>query len=369
MKWKAIGLVLLKSVLPIVAGLTALILVIAYLAGAFTPKIPPGQRTAEGRSLQGRPVAVVRSDPRDYLHEAIGTLKASRRTVISSKVLATVEAANVTTGDQVEEGTVLFRLSSRELDARLRQTQQSLLAAQASRRETELAYQRAEKLRRTGPGTISQSEFEQAVAKMQVARADELRMRQAVTEAEVLLSYTTIKAPRAGRVIDRLAEPGDTVGPGDPLIVLYDPTSLRLEAPVVERLAVQLKPRQRLKMRIDALDREVEGEVDAVVPQAEAMSRSFLVKVTIPQADDLYEGMFGRLYIPAGSRRHLSVPKAVVREIGQLEFVDVVLRDDTLQRRLVKTGRTGQSGQIEVLSGLSEGERVVVYGGMESQEE
>lgn len=70
--------------------------------------------------------------------------------------------------------------------------------------------------------------------------------------------------------------------------------------------------------------------------------------------------MFGRLRIPAGERRHLCLAMDAVVRIGQLEFVDVVLPDKTLERRLIKTGQVGIPGRLEVLSGVEAGERVVL---------
>ncbi len=76
----------------------------------------------------------------------------------------------------------------------------------------------------------------------------------------------------------------------------------------------------------------------------------------------LYEGMFGRLRIPAGERRHLCLNTDAVIEVGQLEFVDVVLPDGNIERRLIKIGQLGMPGRQEVLSGVEAGERVVLHG-------
>jgi hypothetical protein len=70
--------------------------------------------------------------------------------------------------------------------------------------------------------------------------------------------------------------------------------------------------------------------------------------------------MFGRLKVPIGPRRHLCLDENAIYRVGQLEYVDVVGPDDVLQRRLIKTGRSGQPGRIEVLSGLKVDERVVL---------
>ncbi|GAG01546.1 unnamed protein product, partial [marine sediment metagenome] len=151
----------------------------------------------------------------------------------------------------------------------------------------------------------------------------------------------------------------------EPLLILYDPTSLRLEVPVMENLAVNLKRGDELVVQIDALDnRQIKAVIDEIVPQAEAASRSFLVKVRLPLSEDLFEGMFGRLKIPVGKRRHLCLHTAAIQTIGQLQLVDVVGPDGTLERRFIKVGRYGDPDHREVLSGLKAGERVLVRSSM-----
>jgi RND family efflux transporter MFP subunit len=273
-------------------------------------------------------------------------------------VFATIDEITVSAADQVSDGDILVRLESKDLEARLKQAEQMLIAATATRKEAETSYARNRRL--VEQHAVSRAAFDESTRHLDVSRAEELRAQQAVTEAKVMLSYATIKAPRSGRIVDRFAEPGDTCRPGEPILVLYDATSLRLEAPVLERLAVKLRVGDKLNVYIDALAREVESTIDEIVPQADAPSRSFLVKASIPRSEDLFEGMFGRLRIPAGQRRHLCLATDAIRKVGQLEFVEVVTSDGQIERRFIKTGRLGMPGRIEVLSGLKSGERVVL---------
>lgn len=391
---KILQIVLLR-VLPILGGFALLVLAVAWLAGAFQPKIEPGreQTTARRWSDESKePTYKVHEVIKDYVEEAVGSLKAARRTAISAKVLATIVEINVTAGDQVEEGDVLIQLDARELETRVRQAEQVLAAAVAARKqaeqgvtaavaarkEAELDYNRTKSLRERQ--VVPQAELDTATARLDVAKADELRAQQALNqtqaeelraeqaedESKTMLSYATIKAPKAGRIVDRLAEEGDMARPGEPLLVLYDASSLRLEAPVQESLAVTLQVGQKLTVHIDALQRDIEATIDEIVPQADAPSRSFLVKAALPRSSDLYEGLFGRLLIPAGSRRHLCLAIAAIQNVGQLEFVDVVMPDKTVERRFIKTGREGMPGRVEVLSGLEAGEKVVLYGPTDS---
>jgi len=350
---------IVATAVPLAVGLAALVLVIAWLAGTFENKIPPGRAETNVAMLSGQPTDEVHEVTKAYIEEAIGTLKAASRTVVSAKVLATIEEITVAAGDQVNAGDLLVRLDNQEPSAKLKQAEQALVGAVANRKEAETNYNRMERL--VQKNAISKSDFDEATRRLAVARAEESRIEQAVTEAKVLLSYTVITAPRQGRIVDRLAEPGDMARPGEPLLVLYDASSLRLEAPVLERLAVKMKTGDKLGVYVDALDREVQATLDEIVPQADAPSRSFLVKASLPRSDDLYEGMFGRLRIPAGTRRHLCLATDAIEKVGQLEMVDVVLPDDRLERRFIKTGRLGMPGKVEVLSGLKAGERVVLH--------
>lgn len=348
----------LKAVLTTVGGLVVLSVVIAWLAGAFTAKIAPERLERSASSPDGQRTFEVHEVTKDYLEEAVGTLKAASRTEVSARLLATILEIPVSAGDEVAEDDILVRLDSQEAAARVQQAEQALVAATATRQQAETDFERIRQL--FDREVASQSEFDAAAARLNVAQAEETRARRALEEAEVVRSYTTITAPTSGRVVDRLAEPGDTARPGVPLLVIYDAASLRLEAPVAERLAVQLRIGDQLDVHIDALDRTIPAEIDQIVPQADAPSRSFLVKVRLPEDDNLYEGMFGRVRIPAGRRRHLCLAADAVQRVGQLEFVQVVGPDGVIERRMIRTGQPGIPGRLEVLSGLTAGERVIL---------
>ena len=339
-------------------ALGGLVFVIAWLAGVFGEKVEPGRVERDQRLVANREFDDVHEIQKETIEESIGTLKAASRSVLSAKVLATITEIRVTAGDQVEAGDLLIALDDAEFARRLDQARQGVASAEATREQAERAFERAERLRERD--AISSAEFDRFDRDVRVARAEESRARQALAEAEVMLSYTSIRAPKPGRVVDRLAEAGDTARPGEPLLVLYDAASLRLEAPVSEQRAVELRVGQKLTAIIDAVGREFETTVDEIVPQADAPSRSFLVKASLPQDEDLYEGMFGRLLIPAGVRRHLCLNTDAIVRIGQLEFVDVVTETGELERRLIKTGALGMPGRTEVLSGVNAGERVAL---------
>jgi len=342
----------LKAIVPLAAGLVVLVLVIAWLSGFFVEKIPADTAPVAQRKLApDTPTDMVHEVVKTYYEEAVGTLKAASRTEISSRVLAPIEKIHVRAGQAVRSGEVLIELDSRQLETQRSQAQANLAAAEAAYENAQTEYQRNQKA--YAARAIPKQRLDESLRNLEVSRANLTHARQALAEAEVMLSYATITAPKAGVVVDRLAEEGDTAQPGVPLLVLYDPDSLRLEVPVMEDLASRIQVGQKLTVRIDALppeQREVEAVVDEIVPQAQSATRSVIVKCKVPRRPGMYEGMFGRLLVPAGKRRHLCLNVDAIERIGQLEFVDVVRPDGTLERRLIKTGRMGFPGRVEVLA-------------------
>ena len=353
---KALIRVTLKAV-PFFVAMAVLILLVLWIAGVFTSKIGPGHEPVSAGGLaENYRTDQVHEVVKPYFEEALGSVKAADRTAISSRILAPIQKINVVAGQTVKAGDVLIQLDPREIQARLFQAQAGVTAAEATLKKAESDFVRyrnlLEKL------AVSKSEFERVQTERNVAQARLRQAKESLIEAEVMLSYTTIKAPKAGLVVDRLAEPGDTARQGVPLLVLYDPASLRLEVPVPESLALRLKKGDKLTVRFDALNQKITAVVDEIVPQAEVGSRSLLVKVTLPETAGLFEGTFGRIQIPSGQRRHLCLAVDAIHRVGQLEYVDVVKKDKTFERRMIKTGRLGMPGKVEVLSGVEAGETV-----------
>lgn len=363
----------LKKAFGIVLGLAVLVLVVAWMSGAFRSKTPPGMIAFEGETApKGAAAAIVERVEQPVFEEAAGSVVAARRTDISSRIMAAIKAVNVHAGDRVKEGDVLVILDERDLRSRVEQAANALDAAKAQAAVAESEYRRRANLQTS---VISQSEKEQARKAAEVADADVERAKRAVDEAQVALTYSEIRSPTSGRVVDRLAEPGDTASPGRALLQVYDPSTLQLEAGVRETLASRLKVGDTVNVRIDALastataaggaegkarqaGEVVEGRIAEIVPQSEAGSRVFRVKVGLPQDPRLYTGMFGRLIIPTGRRAMTLIPESAIAAIGQNRFVSTVGEDKRVTRRLVTVGAPMGGGMIEVLSGLEPGERI-----------
>jgi len=340
-------------------GLAAMALAVAWLSGAFETRVAPGEVAVTGGAPPpGAKVAEAVRVTAPAFERASGTVAAERRATVSSRILARIVAVRVHAGDTVARGDVLVRLDSRDLRARVEEAKQALDAARARRDLARAEKARYEKLFRRR--VVAKQRLDAVLAEADTAEAELARRRQALNEAKTALSYAVIRAPVAGRVVDRLAEPGELAVPGTPLLRVYDPTALRVEVPVRETLAVTLAVGERLEVEIPALGRRVTGTIEEIVPFAEPGARTLLIKVGLPPAPKLFAGLFARMFVPAGERARILVPATAVVRIGQLAFVTVVDGEGRAARRAVTLGDDRIDDRVEVLSGLGDGERVVI---------
>jgi len=348
----------LRVGLTTIIAIAVLVVILVWISGGFRSKIEPGSVAAESRRADGLTTDTVHAIIERETTEVVGTLKAEHRTDVSSKIMAMIADITVRSGDKVTKGQLLVVLDDRDLQARLAQARKTVEAAQANARQTAADLERFREVLKAG--AMTRQQYDQQEAAYKVAQANLEGAQQAVREAEVALSYTKIEAPTDGVVVEKHADKGDTATPGKPLLTIYDPTALRLEAPVRETLATNLHVGDTLRMHMDALD--LEGRVDEIVPQAEAASRSVLVKVSVPRNSKMVEGTFGRLIIPTGERRRFCMPLSSVVRVGQLTFADAVTTGGVIERRPIQLGEHSEYGRVEALSSLKAGETVVIYG-------
>jgi RND family efflux transporter MFP subunit len=342
----------------VAVGFAALVLVLMlWLSGRLSPKIRSAARPEPATTAAAPPATATAVLVRVPTTEtAVGSIKATYETTVASRLAARVVEVNLKAGQRVKAGEVLVRLDDSDLRARLNQARAEVDRANAVKAIAETELRRLTPLRKQF--AASGNEFERAETAVKTAEADLERSGQAVREAESLLEYATVKAPLNGIVVDKKVDVGDTVLPGQVMARVYDPTSMQLVASVRESLTHRLRVGQPIGVHVDVLAKTCQGQVTEIVPESETGSRTFQVKVSGPCPPGIYSGMFGRLLIPLDEEEVLVVPREAVRQVGQLELVQVV-NGGRLQRRAVRTGRI-IGDQYEVLSGVRSGEIVVL---------
>jgi len=346
-----------RRIIAGLAGTMVIILAVAWLSGWFESKIEPGSlEMATARDVSKLTGVAVERSLEPATEWASGTVESARRTTVAAQIVARIEKVHVSAGDEVSLNDILMELDAREPEAQVQQAREALKAAKARRDLAASELERSKEL--LARGVTTRARHDQAISANSVARSDVERAGQALAEARAGLSFTVIRAPVSGRVIDRLAEPGDTVTPGAALLRLYDPNALRVEAPVRESLAVNLSVGDRLKIDLSSLGETLSGRIEEIVPYSEPGARTLLVKVALRDGSRLFAGMFARIGVPAGMRERLIIPQAAIRRIGQLEYA-YVLMENRVEQRLITTGEALSEDRADILSGLSEGVKVV----------
>lgn len=342
-----------KVILPLLA-IAALLLMIAWMAGLFVDKIEPGTNAIEQTQLH-ESIIVTAADV-TIIEKVPASVEATQATLISSRLMARIIAVKVRAGDNVKRGDLLLELENSDIKAQVQQAEARIRATAARLKEARQNLERVQELQ--AGGVMSVSDLEKAQANHETLIAESAEASQALEEARTALSYTEIVAPFDGRVVDRFAEPGDTAQPGSKLLALYNPLSLRVEAQVREHLALILEVGQPLRVEIPSLEKVVDAVIEERVPAADPGSRSFLVKAGVAFDNQMLPGMYARLLVPAGTKQQLLVPADRVVHIGQLDLV-WVYEDGQSYRRFVRIGQLVQDGQVEILSGLAEGDMIL----------
>lgn len=319
-------------------------------AGRFPGKSGAGQGGGFGaeRPAAAVPVEVAAASRQSIASwiESNCTLEAENEVDLVARISSPVVELNVEEGMKVARGDLLARLDDRELRA----------AAEISRvslEEARMAWERAGKLREGD--LISPEAWDAAVSRYETARAQHEADR-------IQLGYTEIRAPFDALVVTRYITLAEHISVNDPLFRISDFEPLLCPVQLPEKDLPGLRPGQNAYVTLAAWPgRRFDARVQRIRPVVDAATGTVRVTLEVRTEGDLRPGMFGRVFVEMDRREDaVVIPKAALSldSIGDTVYV---ARDGTAARRDVKLGfRDGE--KVEVLSGLEEGEQVVVVG-------
>ncbi|MDR9389386.1 MAG: efflux RND transporter periplasmic adaptor subunit [Wenzhouxiangella sp.] len=289
-----------------------------------------------------------------------GRIEAVQQSTVSAQISGTITALPVDVDDVVSQGDVIAQLDDTEPRAQLDQAQANLTEAEASLLD---ATQRVERIRPLAErGVASQAELDQAENQLNAAQARLERARAAVEQAQEQLSYTRVVAPYGGIVTERHVELGETVSPSTPLLSGFSLEALRVVVSIPQRYADLARQQRRALVTLND-GRVLRTDEMTFFPYADTDTHAFRVRMALSEVDgELFPGMLVRVGLPVGEREALWIPEEALVRRGELRGVYVLDDNDQQRLRQIRTGLR-RDGQIEVLAGLSEGERVALRGG------
>jgi RND family efflux transporter MFP subunit len=343
------------------------LIAVAVIAGCKSdaPSVQAAPQTATARVVTAEQLqvpAVVR---------ATGALQAHESATLSAQVMGRVTRVLVEPGDNVRAGQTLVVLDDAVMRASAEQAEAAMKAAgeqqAAAQSNADLAASTLARFRQLeAQKSVSPQEMDEvtrraeaAAAQASAARAQTAAMRARHAGANAMLGYTRIVAPFAGVVTARSIDPGAMAAPGVPLLQVDSGGPLEMQATVAESAIANLRKGSKIAVTVDSLNSEpLPGTVFEIVPAADPMTHSFLVKIALPALKQLRAGLAASAAIPVGTKQAVVAPRSAIVMRGSLVCAYVLDSSGVAQLRYVTLGEA-QGANLEVLSGLAGGDRLV----------
>jgi multidrug efflux system membrane fusion protein len=351
--------------------------------------------------IQGVKIETVRASAVDDYYEAVGTVRAKNSSVVAARIMGNIINVRVREGDRVRAGQTLIEIENRDSGVQIQKAQAGVREGQGAQDEVQRNIRAAESARRAAQAneslasttfnryqqlferqSVSPQEFDEVRTKLEVAKAENERadrMLQAtrakqsqvlaridqakadISSARIYAGYARLSSPINGVVVSKQADVGSMAMPGAALLTIENDSHYQLEVSVEESQLNKIHLHDQVRVAIEALgSQEVTCSVEEIVPAADATSRSYIVKLSLPNAtgQQLRSGIYGKARFVTGARQVLSVPQKAITQNGQLVSVFVVDHSGVARLRLIKTGNSFGE-RVEILSGLNDGEQVV----------
>ncbi len=288
-----------------------------------------------------------------------GTLKALNSAFVKVRIAGELQGLSVREGDRVQAGQLLARIDPTEMQARLHQYQQQ---ADAARAQADIAKRQLDDNRAlVEQGFISKAALSISDNNLRSAQANQLAAQAAVDVARKALEDTELRAPIAGMLAQRLAQPGERLAVDTRVLEIVDLSRLEVEANLSAAEAVQLRVGQTASLEIEGLPDPLEARVLRISPSVQTGSRAVLVYLGLQaSAGNLRNGLFAQGQIVVGKSHGMAVPVSAVRTDRPLPYVQTIVQDRIVNRE-VSLGMRGESGgeTMVLVQGVPESTQVV----------
>ncbi len=325
------------------------------------------------REAAATPITSASAAEGSSLLDASGYVVARREATVSSKITGKVASVLIEEGDRVEAGQIIAKLDDSNARAALDLAKANVEAAHFALADNTPIYQRNQRLQ--GNGYVSREAYDAAKTNFDAARANLDIAERALAVAQVNLDDTVIRAPFAGVVTDKAAQPGEMVSPitagsgftRTGIATIVDMNSLEVDVDVTESFISRVRPGMPATVTLNAYpDWDIPAEVIAVVPTADRSKATVSVRVGFKVHDPrIVPEMGARVAFldkgaaptSAGGATDVIVPPDAVQTDENHTSVVFVINGNTVERRAVRLGAHRPDGQI-IVAGLSPGEQV-----------
>ncbi|MDF2997337.1 MAG: efflux transporter periplasmic adaptor subunit [Xanthobacteraceae bacterium] len=334
-----------------IAGLAAML---AGCGPADSSQAPQDQT----RTVLARPVAF---QPRFGERSLVGVIQTRVESGIGFRVAGKVAKRLVNVGDVVHEGDALATLDEIDLGLQVEQAEAERAAATAARAQTDAEFRRAERLSKEGWTTASALDTRRAA--MEEAKGRLLRAERALDLARNASSYAVLRADADGVITSTAVEPGQVVQPGFAAIRLARTAEKEAVVAIPESSVERARTSKAVVTLWSNANARYEATLRELSPAADAATRTYLAKFTIPTAGpEVQLGMTATVTLTDPSPdRVIQLPLTAVVDQGTGPFVWTVNADGKLAAKPI-TVAAYEAKDVLVSAGLTEGDRVVLIG-------
>lgn len=327
------------------------LMVVALAAGALkTLSVRNAQKVAlQEQQVAQKGQAVVALAPADLvlaktvtLSQTLiisGPLKAVNSAIVKARVAGELQGLTVREGDFVMAGQVIARVDATESQARVRQ---ALQQAEAAKAQVDIARRTLDNNRSlVDQGFISKTALDTSAANLAGAESNYRAAQAGADVASKSLQDTVLRAPIAGQVAQRLAQPGERVAIDARIIEIVDVSRLELEASLSAADSLQVKVGQKAQLTIEGAPQPLSAKVVRVNPSAVAGSRAVLAYLAIDAGANLRQGLFAQGTLQTGTLSTLAVPLSAVRTDKPQPYVQAI-SDGQVTHQPVTLGDRGE---------------------------
>ncbi len=288
-----------------------------------------------------------------------GTIKAVRSAVVKARVAGELQGLVVREGDTVQAGALLAQIDPTEYAARLQQAQ---LQADAAKTQVEIAQRAFDNNQAlVKQGFISATALDTSAASLAGAQASYRAALAGADVARKALEDTHLRAPLAGLVSQRLAQPGERVSVDARIVEIVDLARLELEATVTPAESVAVRIGQTAQITVEGMTQAVKASVVRINPSTSAGSRAVTVYLALDPTPGLRHGLYAQGALQLGSQQGLAVPLTAVRTDKPAPYVQVLSNGTVAHANVTLGSRSEVDGQTLVaVTGLAEGSQVLV---------
>jgi RND family efflux transporter MFP subunit len=309
----------------------------------------------------GEPLATAPAQFREVAqtYSAEGVVEATRQATVSAQISGRVKEINFDIGDRVKKGQVILRIDEREADQAMAGSAAQARQAEAALQNSKANYERSVQL--FEQKFISQSALDKSQSDYKIAQAQAAASEAGAKQSALAQAYTSVVAPYGGVVSARMVEMGEMVSVGKPLMTGFDPSQMRVIVNVPQYKLADIGVHPKVRIEIPSLSRWLNASSVVVQPAADARTHSTQVKISLPENEaGIYPGMFVRAHFTIGKVTKLLIPASAVLRRSEVVAVYVVDEKGGLIMRQVRVSEVTGENEVEVLSGLTQGERVAV---------